>query len=157
MDEIRLAIELREDESRLGPGRLFGVLMPYGSRASDRPELFEGGSLEWPESGVVLRRQHNRLQPILKFTPIEVDGRLTINEQIPDTTAGRDAATEIRQGLFKGLSIEFRSLKENVSGGIRRISRAVLTGAGLVDFPSYSAAAVEVRAKPRHQRRRVWL
>ena len=157
MDEIRLAIEVRADEDRLGPGRLFGVLMPYGKRASDRPELFEGGSLEWPESGVLLRRQHDRQQPILRFTPVEVDGRLTIDEQIPDTTAGRDAAAEIRGGIFKGLSVEFRSLKETVSGGIRRISRAVLTGAGLVDFPSYSAASVEVRAKPRQKRRRVWL
>ena len=39
MEEIRMAIELRADEDRFGPGRLYGVLMKYNTKAQDRPEL----------------------------------------------------------------------------------------------------------------------
>ena len=60
MDEIRCAIELRADDSRESPGRIVGTLVTYGERASDRPELFEAGSLTWPDGGVVLNRQHTR-------------------------------------------------------------------------------------------------
>ena len=37
-------------------------------------------------------------------------------------------------------------MRENFVGGVRRISEAVLTGAGLVDSPAYSQATVEARA-----------
>ena len=158
MDEIRMAIEIRADEGRLGPGRLFGVVMKYNTRAADRPELFEDGALKWPDdSGIVLNRQHSRQIPIMRVKPIVVGDEVRIDQRLPDTEAGRSAATEIRDGLFKGLSIEFVSLKETFSGGIRRISSAMLRAVALVDLPSYSAAAVEVRAKPRQKRRRVWL
>ena len=151
-DEIRFQIEVRADEARQGPGRLVGLLMKYGAQATDRRELFENGALEWPEGGVVLNRQHTRKSPILRFTP-EINGdEVRIDVQLPDTTSGRDAAVEVRSGLLRGLSVEFRSLKERVSGGVRRIQKAMLTGAGLVDSPSYQSA-VEVRSK----RRRIWL
>ena len=92
------------------------------TRAKDRAELFERGSLTWPDGdGIVIR--------------------------IPDTAAGRDALAEIRSGLFKGLSVEFRSIKENIVGGVRRIREAVLVGAGLVDSPAYADATVEARAE----------
>ena len=147
MDEIRMAVEIREDEGRLGPGRIFGVVMKYNTRASDRPELFEDGALKWPED-IVLNRQHSRKSPIMRVKPIVVGDEVRHEiSGFPDTQSGRDAAVEIRQGLFKGLSVEFKSLKESVGGGIRRISSAMLRGIALVDSPSYSAAAVEVRAK----------
>ena len=57
-DEIRCAIECREDDTRQGPGRLVGTVLTYGQRAKDRPELFEPGALTWPADGVVLNRQH---------------------------------------------------------------------------------------------------
>ena len=152
-----MSVEIREDEGRLGPGRLFGIVMPYGKRASDRPELFETGSLTWPDDGIVLNRMHSRKFPIMRISPTVVDNEVRIDQPLPDTQAGRDAAAEIRQGLFRGLSVEFVALRESVAGGIRRISSAMLRAVALVDSPSYSAAAVEVRAKPRHQRRRVWL
>ena len=68
-NEIRFSVEVREDEARLGPGRLVGVVMKYGERAKDRPELFERGSLSWPKEGIVLNRQHERRQPIMRVTP----------------------------------------------------------------------------------------
>ena len=124
MDEIRLKVELRADEGRLGPGRLFGVVMPYNRRASDRPELFETGSLTWPDDGIVLNRQHSRKSPIMRVIPTVVGDEVRIDQRLPDSSAGRDAASEIREGLFKGLSVEFVSLRESVAGGIRRIASA---------------------------------
>ena len=147
MAEIRCKIEVREDEERLSPGRLYGVVMRYNTRATDRAEVFEVGSLSWPESGIVLNRQHSRKSPIMRVVPVVEGDEVRIDQALPDSSAGRDAAEEIRNGLFRGLSVEFRAVKESVSGGIRRISSAILGGVGLVDSPSYAAAAVEVRAK----------
>ena len=144
-DEIRCSIEIREVEGK--PARLVGTLMPYGERAKDRPEIFERGSLSWPSDGVVLRRQHNRQQPILRFTPVEVDGRVMVDAEIPSTAAGADCAAEVRSGLLVGLSVEFRAVSQTIVGGCRRITAAVLTGAGLVDSGSYEGATVEARAK----------
>ena len=154
MDEIRCAVEIRQDESG---NRLMGVLLPFATQASDRPELFENGSLTWPAEGLVLRRQHRRDQPILKFIPIEADGQLRIDAPIPDTIAGRDAAEEIRTKLLTGLSVEFRAIRQSVVAGVRRIAKGVLTGAGLVDSPAYADATVEARearAKAERERER---
>ena len=90
--EIRLA----EDPSRNGPGLLQGVLIPYERRAADRAEMFKAGALHWPEGGVVLREQHNRQAPIVRFVP-KVDGsEVRASIPLPDTTRGRDAALLVR-------------------------------------------------------------
>ena len=151
MDEIRCSIEVREDD---GKPRLVGTLMPYGTRAKDRAEVFEVGSLKWDEAGgIVLNRQHQRAAPILRLHPEERDGRLVVDAEIPDTTAGRDALAEIRSGLFRGLSIEFRAVKQTIVAGVRRISEAVLTGAALCDSPAYESATVEARELAEAERR----
>ena len=153
MDEIRFAVELRDDEQR-GPGRLSGRLIRYGERARDRAELFEPDSLRWPKDGIVLNRQHERRSPILRFTPVVDGNEVRIDALLPDTTSGRDAAAEIRSGLFRGLSIEFKAVRERFAGGVRRIREAVLKGAALVDAPSY-ATTVEIRkTKPSGDLRR---
>ena len=146
MNEIRCAIEFREDETRQSPGRIVGILMTYGTRAKDRPESFAPGALHWPAGGIVLNEQHNRQAPILRFTP-EVDGdEVRINTLLPDTQRGRDAATMIKDGTMTGLSIEFRSEREGRAAGVREIRRAHLSAAALVDSPSYGTS-VEVRDK----------
>ena len=150
MDELRCEIRLSEEADK--PPRLTGILMAYNTEAKDRRELFLPGSLSWPEGGVTLNRQHERRQPIMRVQPIVEGNEVRIDQILPDTAAGRDAATEIRQGLFKGLSVEFRSIKENFVHGVRQISAAALTGAGLVDSPSYSQAVVEARAKAARDR-----
>ena len=54
MREIRCRLEIRADDTRLSPGRLTGVLMTYGERASYRAEVFEPGSLTWPDINRVI-------------------------------------------------------------------------------------------------------
>ena len=154
-DEIRCAIECREDETRRGPGRLIGRILTYGARAIDRAELFERGALSWPADGVILNRQHARGQPIMRVLPVQVGDELRIDQPLPDTLAGRDAATEIRSGLLRGLSVSFAPVRQSFAGGVRRIQSAAMTAVGLVDSPSYDAP-VEVRQRregARHRRR----
>ena len=153
MDEIRCSVEIREDDG--SPGRITGTLLNYGERAGDRAEVFEPGSLEWPADGVVLRRQHNRAAPVMRVTPEARGAAVVIDAPLPDTAAGRDAAREVRSGLLTGLSVEFRAALQSYAGGVRRIKRALLTGAGLVDAPSYRGSRVEVRG--RTGGRRLWL
>ena len=155
MDEIRFcSIEIRADESRQSAGRLVGVLMPYGTEARDRREIFEAGSLTWDPKGIVVNRMHQRSSPILLAVPVEQDGELMINSEIPDTAAGRDCVREVRSGLLASLSVEFRAVKQTIVGGLRRISAAVLTGAAVCDAGAYEAATVEARAQ---RRRQIWL
>ena len=152
-DEIRCAVELRADETRQGPGRLVGRIVRYGERALDRSELFEPGALSWPDDGVVLNRQHARGQPIMRVLPVRVGDELRIDQPLPDTLAGRDAATEIRAGLMRGLSVSFQAARQSFAGGVRRIQSAAMTAVGLVDSPSYDAP-VEVRQRREGARRR---
>ena len=155
MPEIRCAIEIREgDPGR--PPRLVGRLLTYGERAADRPERFEVGALRWPDNGVTLRRQHSRAEPIMRVIPETRGSEVIIDAEIPDTRSGRDTISEIRSGLFGGLSVEFRSTGETYRNGERVISSALLTGAGLVDEPSYSGSTVEVREKGAEDRP-LWL
>ena len=153
--EIRCGIELRADDTMSGPGRLFGTLLQYGERAGDRAEVFEPGALEWPEGGIVLNRQHARTAPIMRVVPETRGAAVVVDAPLPDTAAGRDAAREIRDGLFTGLSVEFRAKRQTYTGCVRRIKAALLRGAGLVDDPSYKGSRVEVRG--RTGGRRLWL
>ena len=148
-------IRLSDDPDRQGPGKLEGVLMPYETRAADRPELFEAGALHWPSEGVLLRVMHRRDSPIARFTPEASESEVRVSIQLPDTTAGRDAAANVRAGVLRGLSVEFHAEKETRRDGLRVIERARLVGAGLVDSPSYAGAGVEARGKA--GRRRLWL
>ena len=154
--EIRCAVELRADETRQSPGRLTGTLLTYEKRATDRAELFKDGALSWPEGGIVLNVQHDRKQPLTRFTPV-VEGReVRVDVPLPDTGAGRDIATLVRNGTMTGLSIEFRSRQESQRNGLREVRAAELLGAAVVDSASY-VGALEVREKGKRRGRRIWL
>ncbi len=141
-------IEYRADDSRLSPGRIFGTLLNYETRAKDRSEVFGRGALSWPADGVVLNLSHDRKQPVTRFTPEQRDAAVVVDVALPDTAQGRDAATLVKNGTLKGLSIEFRALKQEHAGGVRRILSAQLLGAGLVDDASYGNQ-VELRRRNR--------
>ena len=154
--EIRCAIELRADDSRTSPGRIVGTLITYGKRASDRPESFAEGALRWDAGGIILNEQHNRQAPIMRFTPTVEDRAVRIDAALPDTQRGRDAATMIRDGTMRGLSIEFQAEAERMTAGVREVRRATLTAAALVDDASYKGG-LEVRSRADRPRRWIWL
>ena len=147
MESLLIPLEYRQDESRESPGTLAGVLMTYGTKAKDRPEMFEMNALHWDPSGIVIREQHNRQAPILRAIPYLEGQELRINAPLLNTTRGRDIAEAMKgpNPLFSGLSVEFRAEKETRRGGLRVISSAYLGGAGLVDSPSYKDSKVEIR------------
>ena len=158
-EQLLIPLEFRQDETRESPGFLSGVLMTYGTRASDRPELFEQGAFYWPDNGIVIRRQHDRQNPIIRVQPY-VEGReLKVAGPLLNDTMGRDIAVAMQgpNPLYSGLSVEFRAEKETRRGGLRVVQRALLGGAGLVDSPSYKGSTVEVREESGlFVARRVW-
>ena len=89
----------------------------------------------------------------MRIIPEVRNGAVLVNQALPDTQAGRDAAKEIREGLFRGLSVEFRAVRQSYRAGVRYIQEAALGAVGLVDSASYSNSTVEVRTK----RVRWWL
>ena len=159
MDELICEVRFAEDETRNSPGILSGVLMPYGVKASDRQEMFELGALTWDAEGILVRRMHDRKSPLVKVIPYMDGNDLRIDSPLLNSTAGRDAAIELRNGILTGLSVEFSATKETRRGGLRVIQSAILGGAGLVDYPSYRGAKAELRGKTDTQRRiaQLWL
>ena len=155
-----LLVEIRflEDDTRQSPGRLTGTLVTYGEQARDRPEGFLRDALKWAETGIVINEQHNRQAPILRTIPFLEGDALKIDAPLPNTQRGRDAATNVREGLLTGLSVEFekRGLVQAMVGGVREIRSATLAAAGLVDMGSYSGSTVEVRESGLMVNRRVY-
>ena len=150
--ELLIPLEFREDISRESPGMLSGVLMNYGTKANDRPELFEMNAFHWPAEGIVIREQHpkpNQPQtpPIMRAMPFMEGRELKISAPLPNTSRGRDVAESMRGPLplYGGLSVEFAAEKQANRNGLRVISRAYLDGAALVLRGAYTDAVVEVR------------
>ena len=144
-DLIHCEIRFTEDESRQSPGRLTGTLLTYETRANDRPELFAYGALTWPDTGIIINEQHNRQAPILRTVPFVQGNAVMVDAELPNTTRGRDAATNVREGVLTGLSVEFYAMREGRRDGMREIRQATVRSAGLVDSPSYSDSVVAVR------------
>ena len=159
MEQLLIPLEYRQDETRESPGLLSGILMLYGTKANDRPELFEQDAFHWPESGILIREQHNRQAPIVRAVPFLEGRELRINAPLLNNTRGRDVAESMKgpHPVYTGLSVEFRAEKETRRGGLRVISRAFLGGAGLVDTPSYLESVVEVRQEGTSAYRRIHL
>ena len=80
-----------------------------------------------------------------------MDDAVKIDAQMPNTALGRDALTNIREGVFSGMSIEFRSKSEGRRGNLREIRSAFLGAAGLVDsgWRISRRSKVEVRSEDR--------
>ena len=154
-EHLDVEVRFEVDETRASPGRLVGTLMTYEERAGDRPEIFARGALAWAENGIVVNEQHNRMAPILRAVPYLDGDSVKVDQPFPNTARGRDAATNLQEGVYTGLSVEFQPEQEGKRGNMREIRRAVLVGAALVDKPSYAGSVAEVREKS--GRKRLWL
>ena len=134
-----------ESEDRSGPGVITGLLLPYEKEARDRRERFQKGSARW-EGQVPLNRMHDRKEVVCRAELESKDDGVYLKGKLLDTARSRDLATEIRAGLHRGLSVEFKSIKEKTVQGCRIIMDAVIGGAGVVTDGSY-ATTVEARDK----------
>ena len=107
-----------------------------------------------------MNEQHNRQAAVARVIPYLDGNAIKIDAPVPDTQRGRDALTNIREGVYTGLSVEFFAEQEEYRGSLRVIKKGLLGGAGLVDVPSYGKSLVEVRAKlltPQFRSAYLWL
>lgn len=155
-----------ELDASAGGRNIAGVAMRYGDRASIEGkfvEEFAPGAFS-PIGDVVLNWQHDRAKPLARtgthggLELADSATELRVAATLPDTSLAHDVAELVRRGVAKGLSIEFRSLKERNAAGVRLIEKAVLSGIAIVDRPAYSNAELQARmAMEAPKRRRMML
>ena len=76
----------------------------------------------------------------------DTPGALLMSATMPATRDGDDALELVRNGTLRGLSVEFRAIRDRFVGDLREIGRAVLDGIGLVDRAAYpGSVGLEVR------------
>ena len=133
--------------------------MRYGDAGQHGREVFARGALSWPDGGIVLNEQHNRQAPIVRFVPVDDGDEVRIDVELPDTQRGRDAATMVRDGTMRGVSVEFRS--EPGRHARRPSGKSPGPSWCVPDWwtiPVIGGSTVEVRADAnRTARRRIWL
>ena len=120
-------------------------MVNYNERSADRPERFLQDTLTWADDGILINEQHERSRPIVRAIPFVQDNAVKIDAPLPNTQRGRDAAENIRHGVYTGLSVEFAGAVASTVNGERHIRSARLTGGGLVDMASYSGSDVAIR------------
>ena len=146
-----MMIERRSFEFRsIEDGVIEGVVIPYNEEAAigNFREMFEPGSVRFAD--VIANRQHIRERPlartggglVLTDSPQSLRASITL----PNTVDGNDVRELVRTGVLKGLSAEFRAVRESWRGTLRVIHEAALFGLGVVDKAAYAGATVgEIR------------
>lgn len=126
-----------------------GTIIRYGDVATLPwgTEEFKAGAFTGRMEDIVANRMHQRDQPLARtgagLTISDDERSMRASLTLPDTNAGRDTAVEVAARLLRGLSLEFRSIKDSVTpkdgqlDGHRVITEAVMYGFGVVDKPAY--------------------
>ena len=150
---------------------LAGTVMPYGvvavlpwGRERFDPGAFAGAAAD---GEVILNRQHDRGRPLVRagagLVLAELADAVTLRAELPAGVEQDQALADVRAGLLRGLSVEFVAEDERMAGDTRVVTRARLTGIGLVDRPQYDDATVEAMrahyagATAPARPRRVWV
>ena len=123
MDKIeRRAIEFRQT----APGIIEGTVIPYDSKSTIAglfSETFEPGSIRY--GSVLVNRQHDRARPLARLgfglTLEDAPEALRARIELPDTVEGRDTRALIEAGVLRGLSAEFRAVREDWPSPTERI------------------------------------
>ena len=128
--------------------------MRYGDISPDFREKFARFAFADRRGGfgdVLLNVQHNRGRLIARTGGGGLELRdapdaLRMLATLDRTRDADDALRMVGSGLLRGLSVEFRALLDrHTADGLRVVQRALLSGIGVVDVPSYPAADVAVR------------
>ena len=143
----RRACELRASEDGKA---IDGVVIPYGQNAIIREEFTERflpGSITFGD--VIANVQHIRSKPLARtgggLTLTDSATELRAKIELPDTVDGRDVRELVRLGVLRGLSAEFRTVRDQWQGSERTIHEAQLVGLAVVDQPAYLGAGIEAR------------
>ena len=150
---IKRATELRS----VGDGSLEGTVVTYGERTSvyggQFDEVFEPNSLgDLRSADVILNVMHDRKRPIARtggggLTLFQEGNKVKLLAKPEPTREAQDAHRLVRAGVYRGLSMEFRSKQDKFEGNLRRISQASLVDVGVVDRPAYLGSTIEARNK----------
>ena len=158
-------IEYRYAAMEASPGgrNVAGIAMRYGDRTTIEGkfvEEFRPGAFN-PIGDVVLNWMHDRAKPLARtgehggLQLADSATELRVAATLPETSLADDAVELIRRGVFRGLSIEFRSVEEKMVAGVRVIQKALLSGIAVVDRPAYSQAELQARMAMEPPMRRV--
>ena len=144
----RLALET---EARAAGRRVTGDVMVYGEQSPSHRERFEPGALVLADS-VSLNLYHDAERSIAWHPGggLSLDSgpdALRMVAELPPIPAADRALAEIASGRTKGLSIEFRKIRDRYEDGIRIVESAELRGIGLVKKPSYVGSQIEIRRR----------
>ncbi len=91
------------------------------------------------QGGVVpMLWQHDAWEPIGVTTSLEEDTKgLLIDAQLNlDTQRGREAFSLLKQGAMRGLSIGYRTIRDEWQGAVRRLQEVSLVEISAVTFPA---------------------
>ena len=125
-------------------------------------EFRAGWVTNWSDL-MIVNRMHKRDQPLATSergaTFKDTTEEMTAEVTLPDTTYGRDAATEVDLGLLRGFSLEFLVDKDEYD--YKKDHRIVVAGRmfgfGIVDRPAYPDSVAQVkRAQEYRQHYGLW-
>jgi len=159
--EYRSLVETPEFRSADGKLTAAGVAMRYGS--TSKPirgqfrELFTPGAFAKTIREQDVRSHNEHAGPYLarmaNGTLRLIDSRSELSYEIdlPDTTAGRDAAALLERGDIKGSSIGFQAIPKQVAWtvdadgmALRSVSEARLSRVDLTVAPAYDSSTAEM-------------
>ena len=149
-------LEIRDSES--GP-LLVGTAITYNVPTAriaggirERVAAGSFGDLSASDVDVVLNAHHDSRRPLARtpetlrlFDSLE---ELRIEASLPPTRDAEDVITQVRADVLRGLSIEFRIRSESWDGNLRTITRADLSGIGVVSRPAYRLSRPSIRTCP---------
>ena len=139
-------------EVRAEGRRLIGPAIQYGDTSPTHRERFAPGAFSLDNQTRWLDVRHDR-ERVIAWTNgggLElIDGpqALEVRATLPEIPLADRALDDIKAGRLTGLSIEFNAREERNENGIRVVTRADLSGIGLVGAPSYEQSQVEIRAR----------
>lgn len=159
--EVRSLVEQPEFRSTNGKLVAAGVAMRYGAKSKPIKgqfrEVFNPGSFAKTIQEQDIHAHNEHHGPYLARTGAGslrlFDGRseLAYEIDLPDTTAGRDAAVLLERGDIKGSSIGFRAIPKEVTWAVdtdgmalRSISAAKLSRVDLTIQPYYPDSTAEM-------------
>jgi HK97 family phage prohead protease len=141
-----LLLHTRADDGGDVIGTGYGMAVPYGveieydgMRESFAPGAFDTAAVV----GKPLAYRHNEPIGVITAASNEPDG-LYIDFDVVNTSLGRDAATLMRTGSSRGLSVGFAPLESKRTQGKNAIvyTKAALAEVSLTHQPAYSTAGV---------------
>lgn len=172
MDAERRFFEVRAAPVEVAGERILtGLAVPYGAVAilpRGRRERFEAGAAR--SSGEALLNLQHAPTILLAREPDgltfeQSDAGLRFRAVLADTQDAADAVKLVEARVIRGVSVEFRSVRERFDmSGVRSLQDALVSGLALAARPIYQGTTVEVVEARMLEapvgwpsRRRVWL